>query len=80
MSIQFCFTEINSIVKLTETLFKGTLSVISSDPPCKDGNARFTTIPDVFFFFRLFMFIYGFSAKVTCLFFGYKKQWRSLQK
>ena len=49
MSIQFCFTEINSIVKLTETLFKGTLSVISSDPPCKDGNARFTTIPDVFF-------------------------------
>ena len=24
---------------------KGTVSVISSDPPCKDGNARFTTVP-----------------------------------
>ena len=22
---------------------KGTVSVISSDPPCKDGNAQFTT-------------------------------------
>ena len=25
--------------------FKVTVSVISSDPPCKDGNARFTTVP-----------------------------------
>ena len=24
---------------------KGTESVISSDPPCKDGNVRFTTVP-----------------------------------
>ena len=24
---------------------KGTVSVISSDPPCEDGNARFTTAP-----------------------------------
>ena len=24
---------------------KGTVSVILSDPPCKEGNARFTTIP-----------------------------------
>ena len=24
---------------------KGTVSVISSDPPCKDSNARFTTVP-----------------------------------
>ena len=23
----------------------GTKSVIWSDPPCKDGNARFTTVP-----------------------------------
>ena len=23
----------------------GSVSVISSEPPCKDGNARFTTIP-----------------------------------
>ena len=25
--------------------FKGTVRVISSDPSCKDGNARFTTVP-----------------------------------
>ena len=25
--------------------FKGTVSVISSDPPCKDSNARFTDVP-----------------------------------
>ena len=24
---------------------KGTVSIISSDSPCKDGNARFTTLP-----------------------------------
>ena len=26
-------------------LFKGTVSVISNDPPCKDGNTQFTTVP-----------------------------------
>ena len=26
-------------------MIKGTVSVISSNPPCKDGNARFTTVP-----------------------------------
>ena len=26
-------------------IFKGTVSVISSDRPCKDGNTRFTTVP-----------------------------------
>ena len=26
-------------------LFKGTVSVILSDPPCKDVNARYITIP-----------------------------------
>ena len=26
-------------------LFKGTENVISSDPLCKDGNVRFTTLP-----------------------------------
>ena len=25
--------------------FKGTVSVISNDPPCKEGNVRFTTVP-----------------------------------
>ena len=24
--------------------FKGTVNKISSDPPCKDGNARFTSV------------------------------------
>ena len=24
---------------------KGTVNVISSDPPCKEGNARFTMFP-----------------------------------
>ena len=28
-----------------DNFFKGTVSVISSDPPCKDSNARFTTVP-----------------------------------
>ena len=26
-------------------MFKGIVSVISSDPPCKDDNAWFTTVP-----------------------------------
>ena len=25
-------------------LVKGTIRIFSSDPPCKDGNARFTTV------------------------------------
>jgi len=29
---------------LQSELFKGTVSVISSDPPCKDDNARFTSV------------------------------------
>ena len=28
-----------------EDIIKGTVSVISSDPPCKDNNVRFTTVP-----------------------------------
>ena len=26
-------------------MLKGLLVVFSSDPPCKDGNVRFTTVP-----------------------------------
>ena len=34
------------ILKSTLSGFiKGTVSVISSDPPCKDGNSRFKTAP-----------------------------------
>ena len=32
------------IMYFVTLLLKGTVSVISSDPPCKDGNARFTTV------------------------------------
>ena len=54
-------------------LFKGTVSVISSDPPYKYDNIQFTTLPLKvwmsylwFCFFKLFIFICSFSAKVTC--------------
>ena len=29
----------------SDKAFKGTVSVVLSDPPCKDGNAWFTTVP-----------------------------------
>ena len=51
--------------------------IISGDPPCKDGNARFTTVPlkalsdQVWTFLKLFILICGFSAKVTCTLFAY---------
>ena len=28
-----------------KSTFKGTVTVISSDPPCKDSHVRFTTVP-----------------------------------
>ena len=51
--------------------YKGTVSVISSEPICKDGSTRFTTtLSDqvliryqCFLFFELFIFIYGFSTR-----------------
>ena len=58
-------------------ILKGTVSVISSDPLGKDNNARFTTVPlkalsdqvwigyPCFCFYKLFIFICGFSVKVT---------------
>ena len=33
------------VLEFHEVVFKGTVSAISSDPPCKDGNARFTVVP-----------------------------------
>ena len=60
--------------------FKGTVSVISSNSSCIDDSARFTTVPlkpssdqacfryRCFCFFKLFIFVCGFSAKVTCAF------------
>ena len=63
---------------------KGTVSVISSHPPWKDGNARFTTVTlkassvqewiryPCFCFFKLFIFICDFSVKVTCAFLAFK--------
>jgi len=58
--------------------FKGTVSVISSDPLCTHGNARFRTVPfkalpvqvwlryPCFCFFKLFISVSDFSAKVAC--------------
>ena len=58
-----------------------TVRVISSDPQCKDDNARFTTVPleafsdQVFIRYLCFVslkviiFIFGFYVKVTCAFF-----------
>ena len=53
---------------------KGTVRVVSSDPSCKGGNVRFTTVPSItmsdqeWFRCPMSMFICGFSAKVTCAF------------
>ena len=33
---------IETICRCIRFILKGNVSVISSDPPCKDGNARFT--------------------------------------
>ena len=39
----FLMDEDLKVILLTKYIsFKGTVSVILSDPPCKDGNARFT--------------------------------------
>jgi len=71
-------------------LVKGTGSLISSDPPCKNGNTRFTTVPlkalsdqvwkrySFFCIFKLFIFIWCFSEKVTCTFLVYKKQFTEI--
>ena len=44
---------------------KGTVSVITSDPPCKDGNVRFTTVPlkALFIIFENEYFLLGFLYK-----------------
>ena len=63
-----------------------------NNPPGKDGNVRFITIPlkafsdhvcigyQCFCFFKLFVFICGFFGKVTCAFLDYEKVWRNSQK
>ena len=33
---------------------KGTVSVISSEPPCKDDNERFTTVPLMIFIYTVY--------------------------
>jgi len=52
---------LGTICQLGTTLFKGTVSVSLSDPPCKDDNTQFTTttlktysdknVEDIFAFF-----------------------------
>ena len=60
-------------------MFKGTVSNIKSNPPCKDCTAWFTTVPlkalsdqdeldiNVYTFEKLIVFNCGFSAKVILL-------------
>ena len=48
---------------------KGTVSVISSNSPCKDGNARFTTIP---FYLFLFTFIWSILRNILSVSRGFK--------
>ena len=79
-----------SLKKIPE--IKGTVSVISSDPSCKDNNVRFTmeflyALSDQVrirhpcsSFFKLFIFICDFSATLTCVFFAYPNQLRKSQK
>ena len=69
---------------------KGTVSVILSDTmqrwQCPIYNGKLCLIKyeigkNVFFcFFKLFIFICGFLAKITCAFLALKKQWRNSQK
>jgi hypothetical protein len=44
---ELLFNEVfsNFIFILAELDFKGTVSVISRDPPFEEGNALFTTVP-----------------------------------
>ena len=41
----FLLEKSSKLLVIANTLFNGTLGVISSDPPCTDGNVRFTTVP-----------------------------------
>ena len=51
----------------TEKTGKGTVSVISSDPPCKDGNALFTTVPNTYE-----TFVWSQMCEDTVVFLGLK--------
>ena len=66
-------------------------SAISSNPQWKDDMPDLPRYPWTFYLityelelhifcsFKLFIFICGFAAKVTCPFLAYKKQWRNYQ-
>ena len=67
-----CSTELSKIkigfnfFKNTQKVdMKGTVSVITSDPPCKDGNVRFITVPlkALFIIFENEYFLLGFLYK-----------------
>ena len=54
---------------------KRTESVTAIDPPCRNGNARFTMVCN-----HDFCFLCGFYAKVTFAFLSYTNHWRNAQK
>ena len=91
--IDFNNCDIFFIKKITEVfLFKGTVTVILISSPCKDGNAPCTTVLSkglsdqvwiryqCFCFLELFIFIWGFSAKLTRACFVFKKLRRNSHK
>jgi len=71
----------------------GSLYLLCARHACKDGNARFITVHlkvhlsyqvCIWYlclcFFKLLIFIWDFSAKVTCTFIIFRKQMRNYQK
>ena len=75
--------------RIRDKQIKGTVNVISSDPPCKDDNARFTTVPLKLCLIK-YESVINVYVSLTCLFhmrflgknhlrifLDYKKQWRN---
>ena len=57
-------------------LLTETVSLFANEPPCKDDKSPIYngTFKRFIFFFKLYIFIFGFSAKVTCAFLADRKQ------
>ena len=71
-----CYIETNFSNYFTGIfMIKGTVSLISSDPQCKDIYALIKFESDInFFSLKMFIFIHNFSAKVSCAFYVYVKK------
>ena len=56
------------VMSIVRILFKGIVIVISSDPLCKDDNARFTTVVLKPFFFNIYFWILVLTNFITKLY------------